>query len=110
MLLYSTERGRGSLGCSLNHPKIYYTRKDIMEKEQNTVELTRSMYKEIKSMNRDQMQQVLTNIYDQGAKSVEHGAIEFEKLREEIGKINGIGEKRLDEIMAVIESFISPAE
>ena len=61
-----------------------------MEKEQNTVELTRSMYKEIKSMNRDQMQQVLTNIYDQGAKSVEHGAIEFEKLREEIGKINGI--------------------
>ena len=81
-----------------------------MEKEQNTVELTRSMYKEIKSMNRDQMQQVLTNIYDQGAKSIEHGAIEFESLREEIGKINGIGEKRLDEIMAVIESFISPAE
>ncbi|SEL52796.1 Protein of unknown function [Ruminococcus sp. YRD2003] len=29
MLLYSTERGRGSLGCSLNHPKIYYTRKII---------------------------------------------------------------------------------
>ena len=81
-----------------------------MEKEQNTVELTRSLYKEIKSMNRDQMQQVLTNIYDQGAKSVEHGAIEFEKLREVIGKINGIGEKRLDEIMAAIESFISPAE
>ena len=81
-----------------------------MEKEQNTVELTRAMYKEIKDMNRDQMQQVLTNIYDQGAKSVEHGAIEFESLREEIGKINGIGEKRLEEIMAVIESFISPAE
>ena len=35
-----------------------------MEKEQNTVELTRAMYKEIKAMNRDQMQQVLTNIYD----------------------------------------------
>lgn len=81
-----------------------------MENEQKTVELTRAMYKEIKAMNRDQMQQVLTNIYDQGAKSVEHGAIEFESLREEIGKINGIGEKRLDEIMAVIESFISHAE
>lgn len=40
-----------------------------MEKEQNTVELTRSMYKEIKSMNRDQMQQVLTNIYDQGLRA-----------------------------------------
>ena len=73
-------------------------------------ELTRSMYKEIKSMNRDQMQKTLTNIYQQGVESVEHGAIEFESLREEIGKINGIGEKRLDEIMAVIESFIAPAE
>ena len=52
-----------------------------MEKEQNTVELTRSMYKEIKSMNRDQMQQVLTNIYDQGAKSVEHGATVTERER-----------------------------
>ena len=41
-----------------------------MEKEQNTVELTRAIYKEIKAMNRDQMQHVLTNIYDQGAKSV----------------------------------------
>ena len=81
-----------------------------MEKEQNTVELTRSLYKEIKAMNRDQMQRTLTNIYQQGVDSVEHGAIEFESLREEIGKINGIGEKRLDEIMTVIESFISPAE
>ena len=81
-----------------------------MEKEQNAVELTRSLYKEIKSMNRDQMEKVLSNIYEQGAKSVENGAIEFESLREEISKINGIGEKRLDEIMAVIESFISPAE
>jgi len=81
-----------------------------MEKEQNTVELTRTLYKELKAMNREQMQKVLTNIYQQGAESVEHGAIEFESLREEIGKINGIGEKRLDEIMAVIESFISPAK
>ena len=83
---------------------------DIMEKEQNTVELTRSMYKELKSMNREQMQKVLTNIYQQGVESVEHGAVELESLREEIGKINGIGEKRLDEIMAVIESYISPAK
>lgn len=43
-----------------------------MEKEQNTVELTRSLYKEIKAMNREQMQSVLTNIYQQGAESVEH--------------------------------------
>ena len=81
-----------------------------MENEQKTVELTRTLYKELKAMNREQMQKVLTNIYQQGAESVEHGAIELESLREEIGKINGIGEKRLDEIMAVIESFISAAK
>lgn len=81
-----------------------------MENEQKTVELTRTLYKELKAMNREQMQKVLTNIYQQGDESVEHGAIELESLREEIGKINGIGEKRLDEIMAVIESFISPAK
>ncbi len=61
-------------------------------------------------MDRKQMQNFLTNIYQQGVDSVEHGAIELESLREELGKINGIGEKRLDEIMAVIESFISPAK
>ena len=81
-----------------------------MEKEEQGFELPRSMYKELKAMNREQMQKVLADIYDKGAKSVEHGAVEFESLREEIGKINGIGEKRLDEIMAVIESFMSPAE
>lgn len=81
-----------------------------MEKDQNNVELTRTLYKELKSMNREQMQKVLTDIYYQGVRSVEHGAVDTESLRAEIGKINGIGEKRLDEIMAVIKSFISPAE
>ncbi len=56
------------------------------------------------------MQKVLTNNYQQGVDRIEHGAIGFESLRNEIGKINGIGEKRLDEIMAVIENFISPAK
>jgi len=83
---------------------------NIMEKEEQGFVLPRSMYKELKAMNREQMQKVLADIYDKGAKSVEHGAVEFECLRDEIGKINGIGEKRLDEIMAVIESFLSPAE
>ena len=81
-----------------------------MEKEPNTVELTRKLYKELKAMNREQMQKVLTNNYQQGVDRIEHGAIGFESLRNEIGKINGIGEKRLDEIMAVIENFISPAK
>lgn len=81
-----------------------------MVKEQNTLELTRTQYKEFKLMNRAQIQKVLTNIYNQGVESVETGAIELASLRKELSKINGIGEKRLDEIMAVIESYISPAK
>ena len=77
------------------------------EKAKEGFELPRSLYKEIKAMNRDQMQKVISDIYEKGAKSVESGSVDVACLRNEIGKINGIGEKRLDEIMAVIESFLS---
>ena len=78
-----------------------------MEEEKKGFELTRTLYKEFKSMNRDKMQEVLTNIYLQGVQSVETTSVDLDKLRDEIGKINGIGEKRLDEIMDVIESFVN---
>ena len=81
-----------------------------MNKPDTIVDLPRSMYKELKSMNREQMQQVLANIYEQGVKSVKQGAVDVQNLRTEIGKIKGIGEKRLDEIMSVIESFLSFSE
>lgn len=68
--------------------------------------LSRQLYKEIKNMNRDKMQEVLKNIYNQGVESVETASIDLDELRTAIGKINGIGEKRLDEIMSVIEQFI----
>ena len=78
-----------------------------MEEKKKGFELTRALYKEFKSMNRDKMQEVLTKIYLQGVQSVETTSVDLNKLRDEIGKINGIGEKRLDEIMAVIESFVN---
>ncbi|MBR1383694.1 MAG: hypothetical protein IJ555_07790 [Ruminococcus sp.] len=78
-----------------------------MEEEKKGFELTRTLYKEFKSMNRDKMQEVLTNIYLQGVQSVETTSVDLDKLRDEIGKINGIGEKRLDEIMDVIESIVN---
>ena len=71
--------------------------------ENNGFELSRAMYKELKSMNREKMQQVLTGIYQQGVESAEVASVDTDKLQEELSKINGIGEKRLDEIMAVIE-------
>lgn len=74
--------------------------------EEKGFELSRALYKEIKNMNREQMQNVITNIYKQGAESAEVASVDLDELRKAIGSINGIGEKRLDEIMTVIERFV----
>ncbi len=78
--------------------------------EEKGFELSRNLYKEFKNMNREKMQTVLTNIYKQGAESVETASVDLDELRKAIGNINGIGEKRLDEIMQVIERFVNNAE
>lgn len=70
-------------------------------------ELPRSLYKELKAMNREQMQNVLTDIYRQGAESVETSSVDLGELRKAIGNINCIGDKRLDEIMRVIDIFVN---
>ena len=74
-----------------------------MAEEKNGYVLSRALYKEIKGMNRDRLQEVLTNIYWDGAKSVGTTSVDLDVLRAEIGKIKGVGESRLNEIMAVIE-------
>ena len=74
--------------------------------EENGFELSKALYKEIKNMNREQMQNVITNIYKQGSESAEVASVDLDELRKAIGSINGIGEKRLDEIMTVIERFV----
>jgi hypothetical protein len=79
----------------------------MSEEKDNSFELPRSLYKEVKKMSREKMQSVLRNIYNQGVESAESTYVDLTDLRNAIGKINGIGEKRLDEIMAVIESFIT---
>ena len=66
-------------------------------------EISRDIYKRIKGMNREQLQGFGTTIYLDGVKSVDTVNIDMDKLREEIGAIKGIGESRLNEIMAVIE-------
>lgn len=71
--------------------------------------LDRALYKQIKNMNRDEMEGFLKRVFENGYKkavSENAGAgsdVDLDKLREEIGKINGIGAKRLDEIIKVIE-------
>lgn len=66
--------------------------------------ISRDTYRKIKKMSREEMQNFLLSYADNlkaDAKEVDMG-----KLREEIGKVKGIGEKRLDEIMGIIETYL----
>lgn len=67
----------------------------------------RALYKKVKGMDRAAMEQTFKNMYQIGYDAaLKEGAVELntEKLRAEISQIKGIGENRLNEIMAVIEN------
>jgi len=67
----------------------------------------RALYKKVKGMDRAAMKQTFKNMYQIGYDAaLKEGAVDLdtEKLRAEIGQIKGIGENRLNEIMAVIEN------
>ena len=68
--------------------------------------LDRATYKKIKGMTREEMQNFLTNYYHNVMEDVEAPTLDLGELRAEIGSIKGVGEKRLDEIMAVIEKHL----
>ena len=65
--------------------------------------LDRATYKKIKGMTREEMQNFLTNYYNNVMADAEAPTLDLGKLKKEIGSIKGVGEKRLDEIMAVIK-------
>ena len=66
-------------------------------------ELSRETYRQIKSFDRQQMEQFIREI----RKDAIATSVDFEALRTKIGEIKGIGASRLDEIMDVIESDLS---
>ena len=68
--------------------------------------LDRATDKKIKSMTREEMQNFLTNYYNNVMEDAEAPTLDLGELRNEIGSIKGVGEKRLDEIMAVIEKHL----
>ncbi|MBR5091809.1 MAG: hypothetical protein IK093_20500 [Ruminiclostridium sp.] len=75
--------------------------------------LTRDLYRSIKGMNRETMEKTINNIYDMGAKDALENAVidlDVEKIRTEIGAISGIGEKRLEQIMEIIQRNIKEAD
>jgi len=75
--------------------------------------LDRATYKKIKGFDRNQMEQFLADIYANAAEDVAENnsvSLDMEKLRKEIGEIKGVGESRLNEIMAVIENNLAQTD
>lgn len=66
--------------------------------------LDRVTYKKIKGMTREEIQNFLTNYYNN---VIEDAVITLDlgELRKKLGSIKVVGDKRLDEIMAVIWKF-----
>lgn len=77
---------------------------------QNEKILDRATYKKIKGMTREEMQNFLTNYYHNVMKDAESPTLDLGELRTEIGTIKGVGEKRLNEIMEVIEKHLGVNE
>ena len=69
--------------------------------------IDRDTYKSIKKMNREELTKFILKYGDelleqQGVKTT----IDLADLEERLSKISGIGSKRLEEIMTVIENFL----
>lgn len=73
--------------------------------------IDRDTYKSIKKMNREELTRFILKYGDELLE--QHGSnssIDLAGLKERLSKINGIGSKRLEDIMAVIESFLFEKE
>ena len=77
-----------------------------MEKEL----LNRNLYRQIKSMDKNELSRTLNNIYEMGKedamKGIEAVDIDMDRLRSQIGAIKGIGETRLNQIMEIIAEHL----
>mgnify|MGYP006972500699 CR=1 FL=1 len=78
--------------------------------EQEIFKLSRETYKKIKAFNREQMEQFIAEIYHEAEERYREGTVDLDQLRVDIGQIKGIGESRLNEIMTVIERYLTDSE
>ena len=68
--------------------------------------IDRDTYKKIKKMNREELTKFILRYGDELMGS-EDKTIDLQALQAELSKIKGIGDKRLEEIMVVIEEFLN---
>lgn len=68
--------------------------------------IDRDTYKKIKKINREELTKFILRYGDELLGN-EEKAIDLHALQAELSKIKGIGDKRLEEIMVVIEKFLN---
>lgn len=68
--------------------------------------IDRDTYRKIKKMNREELTKFILRYGDELLGN-EEKAIDLPALQAELSKIKGIGDKRLEEIMVVIEKFLN---
>jgi hypothetical protein len=68
--------------------------------------IDRDTYKKIKKMNREELTKFILRYGDE-LMGIEDKTIDLPALQAELSKIKGIGDKRLEEIMVVIEKFLN---
>lgn len=68
--------------------------------------IDRDTYRKIKKMTREELQSFLMKYADNLLKNNGAEELDLSAMREDIGKVKGIGEKRLDEIMKIIERYL----
>lgn len=69
--------------------------------------LDRALYKKIKAMDKQQIQNFLVSLYNNVQTDMNAASVDLTELRNEIRAIRGIGENRLNEIMSVIEKHLA---
>lgn len=68
--------------------------------------LDRETYRKIKKMSREEMDNFLMRYADGLLADEDNKTIDLPALENELRQIKGIGEKRLEEIMTVIEKYL----
>ena len=69
-------------------------------------ELDRTLYRRIKTMNREEMQRFIDNVYHQGLKDGDGVNMNYDEVKRRLSGIKGIGANRLNEIMTVLDNYM----
>lgn len=78
-----------------------------MKVKHGEVLITRKLYKEIKAYDRQQMECFLKSLYESGVEDGQKSVkgIDLDDIKKAIAEVKGIGEKRMQNIIDVIEQL-----